>query len=72
MRRRCDAPDHSAAPAPRGGPRGRRAADERDELAALQRRDHWITSRTSRVAGTSKPSALAVFKLRTVSFAILS
>jgi hypothetical protein len=28
----------------REGPRRRRAADERDELAALQRRDHSITS----------------------------
>src|SRR5262245_15918501 len=40
---------------------GRRAADERDELAAL----HSITSsaRVSSVAGTSRPSAWAVLRL---------
>src|SRR5262249_23930318 len=45
-------------------PRGR-AAEQRDELAAL----HSITSsaRASRVGGTSRPSALAVFRLITSS-----
>src|SRR6516165_2927308 len=42
-------------------PRDRRAAEERDERAAL----HSITSsaRASSVGGTSKPSALAVLRL---------
>src|SRR5262245_62287920 len=41
----------------------RRAAEQRDELAAL----HSITSsaRVSTAAGTSRPSALAVFRLIT-------
>ncbi len=43
-------------------PRGRRAAEKRDELAALA---HSITSsaRASSVGGTSRPSALAVLRL---------
>jgi hypothetical protein len=42
-------------------PRRRRAAEQRDELAPL----HSITSsaRASTVAGTSRPSALAVLRL---------
>src|SRR5262245_23296452 len=46
-------------------PRGCRAAEQRDELAAL----HSITSsaRASSVGGTSRPSALAVNKLMTRS-----
>src|SRR5262249_48715212 len=44
----------------------RRAAEQRDELAAF----HSITSsaRTSSVGGTSKPSDFAVLRLRTVSY----
>src|SRR5207247_9948519 len=44
----------------------RRAAEQRDERAAV----HSITSsaRTSKVGGTSKPSALAVLRLRVVSY----
>src|SRR5262245_36255947 len=46
------------------GPRGRRAAEQRDELAAT---DHSITSsaRARSVAGTVMPRALAVFMLMT-------
>src|ERR1700745_2610637 len=46
-------------------PRGRRAADERDELAAL----HSITSsaRASSVGGTVRPGAFAVLRLITSS-----
>src|SRR5262249_29433859 len=42
-------------------PRGRRAAEKRDEIAAV----HSMTSsaRASSVAGTSRPSALAVLRL---------
>ena len=49
-------------------PRGRRAADERDELAA----PHSITSsaRASSGRGTVRPSALAVFKLMTSSYLV--
>src|SRR5262249_8503595 len=48
--------------------RDRRAADERDELAP----SHSITSsaRASTVAGMSMPSALAVFRLITVSYLV--
>src|SRR5262245_5799186 len=44
------------------------AAEQRDELAAL----HSITSsaRASTVAGTSRPSALAVLRLSTVSYLV--
>src|SRR5262245_33094179 len=47
----------------------RRAAEQRDELAALQRRDHSITSSASASSrsGTVRPSALAAFKLITSS-----
>jgi hypothetical protein len=43
-------------------PRCRRAAEHRDEVAALHLRSHSITSsaRASKVGGTSMPSALAV------------
>src|SRR5262245_41043593 len=46
----------------------RRAAEQRDELAA----SHSITSsaRASTVAGTSRPSALAVLRLSTVSYLV--
>src|SRR5262249_51700711 len=49
----------------RDRPRRRRAADQRDELAA----PHSITSsaRRRRAVGTSKPMALAVLRLRIVS-----
>src|SRR5215471_4387265 len=49
-------------------PRGCRAAEQRDERAAL----HSITSsaRASSVAGTSRPSALAVFMLMTSSYLV--
>src|SRR5262249_29232612 len=47
-------------------PRGCRAADQRDELAA----PHSITSsaRASTAGGTSRPSAFAVFRLITSSY----
>src|SRR5262245_60144515 len=53
-------------------PRGRRDAEQRDEVAALDLRAHSITSsaRTSRVGGTSRPSVLAVFKLITNSYLV--
>ena len=49
-------------------PRDRRAAEQRDELAPF----HSITSsaRASRVGGTSRPSALAVFRLMTSSYLV--
>src|SRR5262249_6732941 len=48
-------------------PRSSNAAEQRDELAALQLRDHSMTSsaRASNVDGTSRPSALAVLRLIT-------
>src|SRR5262245_36120592 len=65
----ADAP-HALAPLrPRGErPRSRRHAEQRDELAA----DHSITSsaRANTVAGTSRPSALAVLRLSTVSYLV--
>src|SRR5262245_12485391 len=53
----------------RNRPRGRRAAEQRDELAPV---DHSITSsaRASNDAGTSRPSAFAVFRLITVSYLV--
>src|SRR5262252_282505 len=50
-------------------PPGRRAADERDELATAA---HSITSsaRASRVGGTSRPSAFAVLRLITSSYLV--
>src|SRR5262245_61702415 len=53
----------------RQGPRNR-AAEQRDELASLQRRDHSMTSsaRASRLSGTVRPSAFAVFRLITSSY----
>src|SRR5215831_1359071 len=49
-------------------PRGRRAPEQRDELAS----SHSITSsaRTRSVGGTSKPSIFAVFRLSTVSYLV--
>src|SRR5262245_1694480 len=49
-------------------PRGRRAAQQRDELAAL----HSITSsaRARRLSGTARPSALAVLRLSTRSYLV--
>ena len=46
-------------------PSGSRAADQRDEIAALHVRDHSITSsaRASSVGGTVRQSALAVFNV---------
>jgi hypothetical protein len=46
-------------------PRSRRAADKRDEIAALHLRTHSITSsaRASSMAGTSRPRAFAVLRL---------
>ena len=67
--------EHADAPHPlallrarRERPRGRRAAEQRDELAPL----HSITSsaRASRVGGTSRPSALAVLRLITSSYLV--
>src|SRR5262249_53051453 len=50
-------------------PCDRRAAEQRDELATFQLRDHSITSsvRASSWTGGSRPSALAVFRLITSS-----
>jgi hypothetical protein len=50
----------------------RHAAEQRDELAPLQRRDHSITSsaRASSVGGISSPSALAVLRLMTRSYLV--
>src|SRR5215475_8521516 len=50
-------------------PRSRRAAEQHNELAPLQLRDHSITSsaRASNVAGTSSPSAFAALRLSTNS-----
>src|SRR5262249_6418412 len=50
----------------------RRAAEQCDELAALQLRGHSITSsaRASTEAGTSSPSALAVLRLMTSSYLV--
>src|SRR5262249_54500930 len=66
-------PPHAAPPrrllcARRERPRGRRAAEQRDELAP----SHSITSsaRASNVVGTSRPSALAVFRLITNSYLV--
>src|SRR5262249_52931523 len=52
----------------RDRPRCRRAAEQRDELAAF----HSVTSsaRASTVAGTSRPSALAVLRLITNSYLV--
>src|SRR5262249_32452467 len=49
-------------------PRGRPAAEQRNELAAF----HSITSsaRVSMVGGTSRPSAFAVFRLITSSYLV--
>src|SRR5439155_25920085 len=55
-------------------PRRRRAAEESDEFASSHRViiSHSITSsaRTSTVGGTSRPSALAVLRLSTVSYLV--
>src|SRR5262245_56426596 len=53
----------------RDRPSRRRAAEQRDELAAP---DHSITSsaRASSVGGISRPSALAVFMLITSSYLV--
>ena len=53
----------------RDRPCRRRAAEQRDELAAT---DHSITSsaRASSVAGTSRPSALAVLRLIAISYLV--
>src|SRR5215510_2680332 len=68
--------EHADAPhragllrARRERPRSRRAAEQRDELAALDLRAHSITSsaRASSVGGTAKPSAWAVIRLITRS-----
>src|SRR5262249_21702667 len=50
-------------------PSDRRAAEQRDELAASH---HSITSaaRASNVAGTSRPSTLAVLRLMTSSYLV--
>src|SRR5215469_2182191 len=69
-RRAAEEPDHwhrSLLRARRERPRGCRAPEQRDELAALH---HSITSsaRARSVAGTSRPSALAVLRLITSSY----
>src|SRR5262249_32125687 len=71
--RGCAAKDPDPGPprlrrAPRKRPRNRRAADQRDEIAAF----HSITSsaRASSVDGTSRPSVLAVLRLITSSYLV--
>src|SRR5262249_46314537 len=56
-----DEPDHWLPSARRERPRRRRAAEQREELAAL----HSITSSASasNLSGISRPRALAVFRL---------
>src|SRR5262249_62371564 len=62
-------PDNWALPPPpaarRGAARGRRAAKQRDELAAFELRAHSISSsaRPLNGSGTVMPSALAVLRL---------
>src|SRR5262245_36256996 len=53
-------------------PRRRRAAEERDEVAALHLRGHSMTSsaRASSCGGTSMPSAFAVLRLITSSYLV--
>ena len=67
----AEKPDHRhrrLLRARRERPRRRRAAEQRDELAA----PHSITSsaRASSVGGTSRPSALAVLRLMTRSYLV--
>src|SRR5262249_12624151 len=52
--------------------RGCRAAEQRDELAALHLRGHSMTSSASEstVVGMSRPSALAVLRLTTSSYLV--
>src|SRR5262249_12586139 len=59
---------HRLLRARRQRPRSRRAAEKRDEVASL----HSITSSaaTSSLSGTVKPSALAVLRLRVVSYLV--
>src|SRR5262245_61966110 len=73
---RAPAHEHADAPHPfallrarRERPGSRRAAEQRDELAALYCCGHSITSSaaTSRPGGTVRPSVFAVFRLTTVS-----
>jgi hypothetical protein len=63
---------HSTASEARPFHARRRAADERDELAASYLCAHSITSsaRASTVVGTSRPRALAVLKLMTSSYLV--
>jgi len=60
---------NAGLPTYRERPRGRRTAEQRDELAAS---DHSITSsaRASTVGGISSPSALAVLRLMTSSYLV--
>src|SRR6516164_4504136 len=53
-------------------PSHRRAAEQCDELAALQLRDHSMTSsaRASNVGGTFRPIALAALRLITSSYLV--
>src|SRR5205807_4784094 len=69
LRDHCDAPHRAGLlRAPSKRPR-RRAAEQSDEFAAF---DHSITSsaRVSTVAGTSRPSALAVLRLIAISYLV--
>src|SRR5262249_47875775 len=73
-RRAIEEPDHRQRVllrARRERPRGR-AAEQRDELAALHLRGHSITSsaRASNEGGTSSPRALAVFRLIAISYLV--
>src|SRR5262249_40068946 len=71
-RRAVEEPDHRRRRllrARRERPSDRRAADERDEVAAFDLRVHSITSsaRSRNASGIVRPSALAVVKLMTRS-----
>src|SRR5262249_11434407 len=61
----ADAPHAIVLRPGRERPRRRRAAEQRDELASLHCCGHSTTSsaRASSLSGTSRPSALAVFRL---------
>jgi hypothetical protein len=69
MRQRTNGPNSAHM---KQGFRCRRATEQRDKLAALHLRGHSTTSsaRASRLSGTARPSALAVFRLITRSYLV--
>src|SRR5262249_40827907 len=68
----ADPPHALALLRPRRERPRRRAAEQRNELAAFHLRGHSITSsaRASNVAGTSRPSTLAALRLMTSSYLV--